>query len=197
MQKLNNINKNKKYIKYIHEMHQMMLSENLYLVYEGEFSQEIVKSVLMLTERNLNYFDEPLSIKRKVFNIMVECLQNICRHCYEEGNIDSLKYAIFMIGMEDGYYTIFSGNFMLKNNVDSLRSKLEKINGLDKEGLKELYKEIMLKGKRSPKGGAGLGLIDMARRSGQKLRFHFQEVEDNITFFSLRSLISKEKLYKE
>ena len=174
-------------------MHQKMLSENLYLVYEGEFSQEIVKSVLMLTERNLTYFGEQLSIKRKVFNIMVECLQNICRHCYEEENVNTLKYAIFMIGMQDDHYTILSGNFMLKDHVDSLRSKLEKINALDKEGLKELYKEIMLKGKRSPKGGAGLGLIDMARRSGQKLRFNFQEVKDNVTFFSLRSLISKEK----
>lgn len=193
MQKLNNINKNKKYLKYIYEMHQKMLSENLYLVYEGEFSQEIVKSVLMLTERNLTYFGEQLSIKRKVFNIMVECLQNICRHCYEEENVNTLKYAIFMIGMQDDHYTILSGNFMLKDHVDSLRSKLEKINALDKEGLKELYKEIMLKGKRSPKGGAGLGLIDMARRSGQKLRFNFQEVKDNVTFFSLRSLISKEK----
>ena len=171
-------------------MHQMMLSKDIYLVYEGEFSQEIVKTILMLTERNLAYFGEVLSVKRKVFNIMVECLQNICRHCYEE-NIIVGKYAIFMIGMENNHYTILSGNYILKNEVDSLRSKLEKINGLDKDGLKDLYKEIMLKGKRSPKGGAGLGLIDIARRSGQKLKFYFQEVEDNITFFSFQTIISK------
>jgi len=188
---MQHINKNNKYLKYIYEMHQRMLSEDLYLVYEGEFTQEIVKSILMLTERNLTYFGEQLSIKRKVFNIMVECLQNICRHGYEEENIDALKYAIFMIGMQDDHYTILSGNFMLKNDIDSLRSKLEKINGLDKEGLKKLYKEIMLRGKRSPKGGAGLGLIDMARRSGQKLKFYFQDVEDNITFFSFQTIISK------
>jgi len=75
MQKWNNISNKKKYLKYIYEMHQMMLSKDLYLVYEGEFSQEIVKTILMLTERNLAYFGEVLSVKRKVFNIMVECLQ--------------------------------------------------------------------------------------------------------------------------
>ena len=184
-------NNSKKYLKYVYSMHQTMLTKDLYLVFEGEFSQEIVKSILFLTERNLDYYDENLSVKKKIFNIMVECLQNICRNCYEEENISTLKCAISMIWAQTNNYTILSGNFMPKKEVASLKSQIEKINGLDKIGLKDLYKEIMIEDKRSSKGGAGLGLVVMARKSGQKFHYHFQDVEENVAFFSLQTIISK------
>ncbi len=61
-------------------MHQMMLKNNIILVYEGEFTQEITKSVLAMAERNMDSIGEDSGIKRKVFNVMVECLQNIVKH---------------------------------------------------------------------------------------------------------------------
>jgi glycosylphosphatidylinositol transamidase (GPIT) subunit GPI8 len=67
-------------MKFIYEMHQMMLENNIILVYEGEFTQEITKSVLAMAERNMDSIGEESGIKRKVFNVMVECLQNIVKH---------------------------------------------------------------------------------------------------------------------
>ncbi len=67
-------------MKYIYDLHKTMLERNLILVYEGEFTQEITKSVLAMAERNMDSMGEESSIKRKVFNVMVECLQNIVKH---------------------------------------------------------------------------------------------------------------------
>lgn len=179
-------------MKYIYEIQKIMSSKNLMLVYEGEFTQEITKSVLSMTERNLESIGEESSIKRKVFNVMVECLQNICKHADTFESTKEEKGAVFMIGREDGAYVITSGNFILNNQIDGLKGKLEHINSLDKEGLKGYYKELIKSSELSDKGGAGLGFVDIARKSGQKLDFDFEKVNEEFSFFSFKTKISKD-----
>jgi hypothetical protein len=179
-------------MKYIYELHKTMLAKNLILVYEGEFTQEITKSVLAMAERNMDSMGEESSIKRKVFNVMVECLQNIVRHGEDYNPTDDKKQtAIFMIGKMDDEYVITSGNPVTKEAANTLKEKLDKINSLDKEGLKALYKEIIKGTEISEKGGAGLGFVDMARKSGRKLEYDFHEMNDEHAFFSLKTTISR------
>lgn len=179
-------------MKYIYELHKTMLEKNLILVYEGEFTQDITKSVLSMAERNMDSFGEASSVKRKVFNVMVECLQNICKHAVkldEDGN--ARNNAIFIIGKKDEEYFITSGNSLMTSEVEAMIQRLEEINSLDKQGLKQLYKDKIKTTQISEKGGAGLGFIDMARKSGNKLFFHFEEVDDEHSFFSLKTVINR------
>ena len=179
-------------MKYVYDLHTTMIEQKLILVYEGEFTQEITKSVLAMAERNMDSVGEESNIKRKVFNVMVECLQNICKHA-DDVNVekDVKNTAIFMIGKHDNEYIITSGNPIGNDKVESLNRKLQEINGLDKEGLKALYKEIIKNGDLSDKGGAGLGFVDMARKSGQKLEFDFQQINDKVSFFALKTKIPR------
>ncbi len=177
-------------MKYIYDLHRIMLQEDLILVYEGEFTQEITKSVLAMAERNMDSMGEESSIKRKVFNVMVECLQNICKHA-EDVIEDTKNSAIFIVGKRDDEYVITSGNPIRNEKIVPLSAKLDQINGLDKEGLKTLYKEIIRSTELSEKGGAGLGFVDMARKSGQKLEYDFQPVTGKTSFFSLQTKISR------
>ena len=180
-------------MKYIYELHKTMLARNLILVYEGEFTQEITKSVLAMAERNMDSMGEESNIKRKVFNVMVECLQNIVKHSEDLNRIMEHKStAIFMIGKQDSSYIITSGNPIKNEDVDHLRSKLDQINSLDKEGLKQLYKDIIKSTSLSDKGGAGLGFVDMARKSGSPLEYDFEKLDNQYSFFSLRTKIAKE-----
>ena len=180
-------------MKYIYDMHQMMLKNNIILVYEGEFTQEITKSVLAMAERNMDSIGEESGIKRKVFNVMVECLQNIVKHGEDfiSGEI-SINTAIFMIGKHKNSYIITSGNPIKDDQIDDLKTKLDSINNLDKDGLKSLYKEI-IKGASglTDKGGAGLGFVDMARKSGQKLEYGFEPIGDGHSFFSLKTTVPR------
>jgi hypothetical protein len=178
---------------FIFDMHQKMLENNIILVYEGEFTQEITKSVLAMTERNMDSLGEESSIKRKVFNVMVECLQNIVKHSEEyTAGQQLVNTAIFMIGKKDDAYVITSGNPVKNINVDSLREKLDQINSLDKEGLKAYYKEIIRSGSGlTDKGGAGLGFVDMARKSGRKLEYEFNSLDNEYSFFTLKTSIAR------
>ena len=181
-------------MEYVFDLHKTMFSKQLVLIYEGEFTQEITKSVLSMAERNLESTGEEEGIKRKVFNEMVECLQNICKHT--EAQIkeqNERESAIFLIGKENGNYNIISGNSIQKKNIPGLTDKLNLINSLDKDGLKSLYKEIISNTELSDKGGAGLGFVDMARKSGQKLGFSFHDIDSENSFFVLKVVIGRDK----
>lgn len=178
---------------FIYDLHRTMLSQNLILVYQGDFTQESTKSILSMAERNLDSSGEDSSIKRKVFNVMVEALQNIVKHSDElvDGQVRS-HAAIFLIGKESNRYSIMSGNPVRVSNVEKLKKTLEHINGLDKDGLKELYKEIIKNTTISEKGGAGLGFVDMARKSGGKLEFEFPAMNAEYCFFCLKVNVPRE-----
>lgn len=178
---------------FIYDLHRTMMSQNLILVYQGEFTQETTKSILAMAERNLDSTGEESSIKRKVFNVMVEMLQNIVKHSDEliDGEVHS-HTAIFLIGKEKDRFTIMAGNPIKKTNKDSLEKKLNQINGLDKEGLKEMYKEIIKNTTISDKGGAGLGFVDMARKSGEQLDFEFPEMSSDYYFFCLKVSVPRD-----
>lgn len=181
---------------FIYDLHRTMMAQKLILVYEGDFTQETTKSILAMAERNLDSSGEDSSIKRKVFNVMVEALQNIVKHSSEKGmKAGSLlsKSAIFMISKDDQRYSILTGNPILLNDVTQLKKNLEDLNNLDKEGLKEMYKNIIKNTQISEKGGAGLGFVDMARKSGEKLEFQFPQMDADYAFFCLKVNVSREK----
>lgn len=178
---------------FIYDLQRTMMSQNLILVYQGDFTQETTKSILAMAERNLDSSGEESAIKRKVFNVMVEALQNIVKHGDEliQGERHS-HTAIFLIGREKNRYSIMAGNPVKAVNVPSLKEKLDHINSLDKEGLKDLYKEIIKNTTISDKGGAGLGFVDMARKSGEKLNYQFPEMSTDYCFFCLKVNVPRE-----
>jgi hypothetical protein len=181
---------------FIYDLHRTMMAQKLILVYEGDFTQETTKSILSMAERNLDSSGEDSGIKRKVFNVMVEALQNIVKHSSEQGlQAGSLisKSAIFMISKDDSRYCVLTGNPIAKTNVAKLTENLNDLNSKDKEGLKEMYKDIIKNTQISEKGGAGLGFVDMARKSGEKLEFTFANMDAGYDFFCLKVNISREK----
>ena len=178
---------------FIYELHRTMMSNNLIIVYQGHFTQETTKSILTMAERSLEAAEEDPAIKRKVFNVMVESLQNIVKHNDDVSEGIHSQRGIFLIGRESDRYTIMSGNPLHKHKMGALKSTLDRINTLDKEGLKDLYRDIIQDTTISEKGGAGLGFVDMARKSGEKLGYDFPEMSEDFSFFCLKVSVSRDQ----
>lgn len=184
-------------LSFIRDIHNKMEDNKLSLVYQGTFSQEITRAFISMTEHSMNKMEEEKSVKKKVFNVMVECLQNICKHSseYEIKGIE--ESSIFVVGLENDEYFICSGNHIFNEEVEKLVAMLEQVNAMDKEELKAYYKMIIKDGKISSKGGAGLGLIDMARKSGEKMEYSFDQIDDRLSFFTLQVKVKRKKEVKE
>jgi hypothetical protein len=185
----------------IYDFYTKMQQSNIMLSFKGEITSDLLTSILHITENKLDKMQEEPKVKKKVFNVLVECLQNLYHHIDEMKSIDQLffeeiigesesKAAILMIGKDGANYYILTGNYILNDKVDAFKKKLEKINSLSKEELKLMYQEILNNEGFSQKGGGGLGMIDIVRKSGQKLEFEFQNINENFSFFSLHIKIS-------
>lgn len=164
-----------------------MEHNDIMLSFKGDVTSEMLTSMLQIMETKLDNLGEQSKMKRKVYNVLVECLQNLYHHRDEmkRTGIDEESAAIFMIGRDDNGYNIVTGNYILTDRVEKLKSRIDHVNSLDKDGLKTLYKEVLNNDERSDKGGGGLGIIDISRKSGQKLVYDFMEVDNKYSFFSL------------
>ena len=60
-----------------------MRAHEIKLVYEGRVTQQITKAFIALAEAQMEENSETSDVQRKVFHVMVECLQNISRHADE------------------------------------------------------------------------------------------------------------------
>ncbi len=175
-------------MKLAYEMFQGIQEDNFEYIYRGFFTQSITENILSLAEINLNDEDDAVKIKKRIYFIMVECLQNITRH-QDPALRNSGESGIFVIQKKKHRYLITTGNLISVNKIPTLKQQLNMINSLDKDELKDYYKEMLLNGSLSDKGGAGLGLIEMARKSGNKLSFDFKTFDDVFSYFYLTTEI--------
>jgi len=174
---------------YAQDLFFAMQKDNLGYIYRGFFSHEIIDSILSLAENNLQ--DEQSSkVKKRVYSILVECLQNITRHQNNLNKKDTNNYGIFVIRKNNDKYFITSGNIIENKNICHVQKLIERINSLNQKELKDYYKEVLQQGRFSDKGGAGLGLIDMARKSGNNLTYKFEEINNIKSFFYLHTIPS-------
>ena len=162
-------------------------------VYRGFFSHNISKKILSLADINIQRSLGVNTVQKRIYYIMVEGLQNITMH--QEAADEYLeKYpGIFAIQKQDLFYYITTGNLVLNDKIPGLRSRIDQINKLDRHELKQLHKEVLRTGAISDKGGAGLGLIEMARKSGNKLVASFELVNDKFSYFYLQTRIPIKK----
>lgn len=180
------------FLEFVYDFYLKMKTQEVNLVYEGEITHQITKAFTSLTESKMLRDEEPNSVQKKVFHVMVECLQNISKHADGHGDeTNNEGRGIFMVSKGEDEYSVTTGNTIPNEKIEELKSMLENINSLDKIGLKKLYKQQIREGRLSEKGGAGLGFIDIAKKTGKKLHYHFLTIDENNSFFVLTSTISR------
>ena len=161
--------------------------------YRGIVDSTIVEHILALAEANFTDSKEQILVRKRVYFIMVECLQNITRHqdIYDDPDFD--QSALFIMKRKEQSYSITSANLIFDNAIEPLREKIDKINAMDADQLKEYSKEVLSNGTFSNKGGAGLGLIEMARKSGSKFQYEFIPAKYGMSMFYMNLEIPMSK----
>ncbi len=168
---------------------------NNILFYKGNIDSDLINMVLDTVEEKLAAENEQSKLRKKVYNVLVESLQNLYHHVdkvpedFEDQT--SEKYGILAINRVEGGYKIITGNFIRSDNVDKLEEKIKRINRASHEEITELYKFILNHQRISSKGGGGLGLVDIVRKTGNKLEYTFKEYDKNCSFFYLNILVGE------
>lgn len=159
------------------------------LAHFGPLSYE---EIGVLLNRMTAYVDKqgmPITIKKKVYSAMVESLENIYKH-QDIISGDSEYHPKFSLLLNHKEFSLFISNSLLNTKIKPLKEKLDRVNSLNKKGLKELYKLTILSGDVSLKGGAGLGIINIAKVSENKISYKFETINDQYSYFTINVIIS-------
>ena len=161
--------------------------DSLTLSYSGVFSDSMTDRIIELSEAYLESHEQMGKMRRKTSFLVAECFQNVVRHGVTEvnSNFFSLGTDSFVIRFKDNTCFIASENVLPNEQIDGLKSKMDQVNQYDKDELKSIYKQILEGGELSEKGGAGLGLIEMARKTENRLHYSFKSLDDNNSLFYL------------
>ncbi len=163
--------------------------DDLEYIYRGEITARLVMNVLDLTKSNLSKAEDASRLKSKIYYIMGEGLQNITRHQELSQQDSPEKSAIIVVRKKELTFSVSTGNLIRNENVKPLKSKLEKINNMNINELKDFSRYVRMTTEISEKGGASLGLIEMAKRSGNKLSYDFKDLDLEFSYFYLNTEI--------
>ena len=177
----------------VYNYYRRMEDEQVILSFKGEFSAELLTSILHIMESKMIELSIPMQMKKRVFNVLVECFQNLYHHidmAPGDKPLDASKNsALVMVKYIDQKIMVLTGNYIPKGSTNDLKRKLILVNELDEKELRELYQQRLLNNSVSQKGTAGLGIIDIARKSKNELGYEFIEVNDEYSFFCLSIVI--------
>lgn len=164
------------------------------LSYRGPLSFSTID--WLLSEFKLAVVEHNISFKtyKKMISVMIEALENATKYSDQRlcnGQFPKNYCPTCQISSNDSIIQMETSNPVKQEEVDSLRSRIDKVNSQDSVALKELYKSIITNGKFSSKGGAGLGFIEMAKTAGNKLEYDFEILSKEYSLYTLRVSMNK------
>ena len=172
-----------------------MSDGNPILYHKGNIDSDLINRVLDTVEDTLIKEKESPRLRKKVYNVLVESLQNVYHHAqvapHDFPDKTAGKYGILTVNKVNEGYRIITGNFIQSSHVNELEDKIKRINRSNHDEITELYKFILNHQMISSKGGGGLGLIDIARKTGRRLDYVIKEYDNKNSFFYLNILVSE------
>ncbi len=179
------------------DFYQPIKAEGIIFCYSGPIAHSGLEGIAQTLRRNLEIEEAGHTATQAVFSVFIEQMQNILNYSAEHPRVsefseEALRMGITVVGIEGSNYFVYCGNKVYRRDVDSLRGRIDDLKLLSKDQLKQLYKERRRMEPEAGSKGAGLGLIEMARKSGQPLAYDFKIIDDQFAFFSIKVSIKGE-----
>jgi hypothetical protein len=149
--------------------------------FKGAINNQILRSILQTMDEKMSAIGDDRFLRKKINSILIECLQNLIFH--SEDADQPVHEPGLIISRKDNAYQIQTTNLVPKDKAAMLTTYIDRINQMDEHQLREYYQEVLTNGKFNPKGGAGLGLINIARKTkDRKIHYSFLPAEPNLLF---------------
>lgn len=161
------------------------------LAYDGVLNVDTISRLETEVEGKVTALQIPKGPLKKIFFISVEALQNMLIH----GGKDEMghQHNYFILSKNHAKVEIITSNLVPNGTIERLKADVERLNSFnDPADLKNYYMEHLEKNEISDKGGAGLGFITIAMKSGNKLGYEFDKISDKLSLFLLKSTVNLE-----
>ena len=141
-------------------------TQDALLAFEGAFTPDAVVALGEDLQAALARAGCSAGTIRRAFGLFVELAQNVARHSAQrEGQAGVGRIEVQRQG---GALLLSTANESTEERLAALLAEVDRLAASSPEQLQALRRE-RLRAPTRPTGGAGLGLIELARRSGQPL----------------------------
>ena len=163
------------------DLDRLLKEDDFSMIYRGEFNDEMTYELMELQNSGIN---DKKWVRKRLSYLVAECFQNVIRHADTEKN--DKPDPILITRKKKGNHFITSINLIENSEIGKLNDMLSSLNKLDDENIDDAFHEALEKNQMSEKGGAGLGLIEMARKTKNPLQHAFIEHSDTESLFVLQ-----------
>lgn len=165
------------------EMTKSVSEDYIEYVYRGNFSDGITSNILKLTEVKFINDEDAVSSRKRISYLLIESLQNVIRHHDISIDEEFSGESLFVIQKTSDSIYLTTANVINNEKIPVLEKYLNTIKKLSPKELKEEYHKILVNGVISDKGGGGLGIITMARRTDGRIKFNFKKINNNWSYY--------------
>lgn len=174
-----------------------MTPEKMLISHQGSFEYETINHLLIEASSHMDNIGVERKIKKRTFCVMAEFLENIQKHTdyLKSQNMEgkNLTKSRFTFQQQNGDLVLTTGNLIYNKNIKRFKNRLERLNKLDINGLKRLYRYSISNTNISEKGGAGLGFIDIALKARNKIQYSFKPLNAKVSYCVLQVKISNKE----
>lgn len=159
---------------------------------QGNFTGDNIEPIL--TE--IRELFEGKKIKRKIFMVSNECLENICKYCdvYIDDDMDEGYLSRISIKQDEKeVYHIETGNVIYNDEIEDFTDKVDMVNNYSPEELRRAYSQTVMEGDIHDRGGAGLGLLEMAKRACSPLKYEIKKINTKLSYLSMKVDVCENK----
>lgn len=169
------------------EIFDIMGKTNILLAFCGRFDHTMNTSLLLNSKAELNELGEAFGVNKKVYNVLVESVENVTRYS-SHGNENNIK-SILLLCKSENTYSIITCNAIQNKDVAPLKERLDTVISSSKEKLKTNYREQILS-ERISENAAGLGILDIAIKTDNKIRYHFKDYSPTTSLYFFQAEIT-------
>ncbi len=160
-------------------------AKKIIVSYHGQMDQDRVSMLSYTAEHQLDTEGARRGTIKKIFNILIELLQNVLLHSSSPDG--KPFYFVLAKNMED--YVAICANVVSNDSAKKIKETLDQIKKMNEKQLKAHYMDVLSNDQYSSKGGAGLGLITVVLKCNNNFTFNCIPLDDSVSLFELTALI--------
>lgn len=126
--------------------------------------------------------------RKRLLNVLVEALENLRVHAPTE----FIATVFARLHADGGCYRLYVGNAVHSATAEALEHRIEVLNAMDDAELKAHFLRLLSHDARTERGGAGLGLITMARKARRPLLLSTFPRDDSTRYLLLQAHVLRD-----
>lgn len=174
----------------LYDLKKELDESGIMMCFNGPFSHSIIEETGKAIRSHLAAGQGTQMTVLDVFAIYVELAQNVCNYIITHKITQAeAKSSIITIAKNNDGYAISCGNMVRHEDKEKLLARIEAVNNMTPEERKSETRKILRQEQASETLGAGLGFLQIAKRSSAKMHYDFQRIDDTFVFFNLTAFV--------